>query len=121
MEAVVDKDRASALLARQLGADHLLLLTGEPVVWSAWPRLRGRAICNASPGSLQALSFESGTMGPKIEAACDFVRQTGKSAAIGALEDAVRIIDGDAGTAIRPSGELVFYAEIGTTDERNAL
>jgi carbamate kinase len=113
VEAVIDKDRASALLARELGADRLLLLTDEPVVWSAWPRLRGRAICKASPGSLEALTFESGTMGPKVEAACDFVTHTGKSAAIGALEDAVRIIDGEAGTAIGPSGELVFYAENG--------
>ena len=121
VEAVIDKDRASALLARELGADQLLLLTEEPVVWSAWPRPRGRAICTGSPGSLQALSFESGTMGPKIEAACDFVMQTGKSAAIGALEDAIRIVGGEAGTAIRASGELDFYAENGATDERDAL
>jgi hypothetical protein len=56
-------------------------------------------------------------MGPKIEAACDFVTHTGKTAAIGALEDAVRIIDGKAGTTIRPSGELVFCAENGGSYE----
>jgi carbamate kinase len=111
VEAVIDKDRASALLARELGADGLLLLTGEPVVWSAWPRTRGRAICSASPGVLRALSFEPGTMGPKVEAACDFVTGTGKTAYIGVLEDAARIVDGHAGTTIRPSGALAFYAD----------
>jgi carbamate kinase len=113
VEAVIDKDSASALLARELGADRLLLLTGEPVVWSAWPRPRGRAIRSASPRALDALSFESGTMAPKIEAACEFVGQTGKIASIGALEDAVDIVNGRSGTAIRPSGELAFYAENG--------
>jgi carbamate kinase len=121
VEAVIDKDRASALLARELGADRLLLLTGEPVVWSAWPRPRGCAIRNASPGSLEALTFESGTMGPKIEAACNFVTHTGKIAAIGAIEDAVRIVDGEAGTTIDPSGELVFYADNGCRTERDGL
>ncbi len=115
VEAVVDKDHASGLLARGLGADRLLLLTGEPVVWSAWPRARGRAIRSASPESLQTLRFEAGTMGPKIEAACDFVRQTGNIACIGALEDAVRIVDGRAGTTIRPRGELVYYAGNGVS------
>jgi carbamate kinase len=110
VEAVIDKDRASALLAIKLGADRLLLLTDQPAVWSAWPRARGRAIRSASPGSLEALTFEPGTMGPKIEAACEFVSHTGNTAAIGALEDAVRIIDGEAGTAIHASGELVFHA-----------
>ena len=109
VEAVIDKDHASALLARELGADRLLLLTGEPVVWSAWPSSRGRAIRSASPGALAALSFEPGTMGPKIEAACEFVETTGNTACIGALEDAVRIVEGRSGTAIRPCGELDFY------------
>ena len=121
VEAVIDKDRASALLARELGADRLLLLTGEPVVWSAWPRPQGRAIRNASPGSLEALTFESGTMGPKIEAACNFVTHTGKIAAIGAIEDAARIVDGEVGTTIGPSGELVFYPDNGCRTERDGL
>lgn len=109
IEAVVDKDHASALLARELAADRLLLLTGEPVVWSAWPRDAGRAIRSASPGSLAALSFEPGTMGPKIEAACEFVAKTGNVACIGALEDAARIVADEAGTAIHPRGDLCFY------------
>jgi carbamate kinase len=109
VEAVIDKDRASALLARELEADRLLLLTDEPAVWSAWPRARGRAIRSASPTSIAQLTFEPGSMGPKVEAACDFVAHTGATAAIGALEDAVRIIDSEAGTAIAPSGDLVFY------------
>jgi len=121
VEAVIDKDRASALLARELGAERLLLLTEESVVWSAWPRRQGRAIRSASPGSLQALTFESGTMGPKIEAACDFVTHTGNIAAIGALDDAVRVLDGEAGTAIRSEGELTFYSEYGAGGERDTL
>lgn len=109
VEAVIDKDRASALLARELGADRLLLLTDEAAVWSAWPRSQGRAIRSASPASLAELTFEPGSMGPKIEAACDFVAHTGATAAIGALEDAVRIINGETGTTITVSGDLLFY------------
>jgi carbamate kinase len=120
VEAVIDKDHASALLARELGADGLLLLTGEPVVWSAWPRAGGRPICTASPGALQALTFEAGTMGPKVEAACDFVTRTGKTAYIGALEDAARIVEGRAGTAIRPSVELAFYDDESMNRARDA-
>ena len=60
-------------------------------------------------------------MGPKVEAACEFVTHTGRIAAIGAIEDAVRIIDGKAGTTIRASGELVFYPENGCRAERDAL
>lgn len=109
VEAVIDKDRASALLAREIGAERLLLLTDEPAVWSAWPRSRGRAIRSASSASLEELTFEPGSMGPKIEAACDFVAHTGATAAIGALEDAVRIMDGETGTTITPSGDLVYH------------
>ena len=109
VEAVVDKDHVSALLARELEADGLLLLTDEPAVWSAWPRERGRAIRSASPTDLAALDFEPGSMGPKVEAACDFVGRTGKPAAIGALEDAVNVIAGHAGTAIRVEAGLEFY------------
>jgi carbamate kinase len=60
-------------------------------------------------------------MGPKIEAACNFVTHTGKIAAIGAIEDAVRIVDGEVGTTIGPSGELVFYADNGFRTERDGL
>lgn len=120
VEAVVDKDHASALLARELDADSLLLLTGEPVVWSAWPRARGRAISSASPAALQGLTFEAGTMGPKVEAACEFATRSDKTAYIGALEDAARIVEGRAGTAIRPSGELAFYADDSVNVARDA-
>jgi len=109
VEAVIDKDRASALLARELEADRLLLLTDEPAVWSAWPREHGQPIRSASPASLEDLSFDPGSMGPKVEAACDFVARTGKTAAIGALADAVSIADGEIGTTIRPTGSLSLY------------
>lgn len=109
VEAVVDKDRVSALLAVELGAERLLLLTDEPALWNAWPRERGRAIRRASPPALAPLEFETGSMGPKVEAACDFVVRTGGSAGIGALEDAARILAGEAGTVIEPSAALELY------------
>ncbi|MDX1431200.1 MAG: carbamate kinase [Gammaproteobacteria bacterium] len=108
-EAVIDKDHVSALLARELAADMLLLLTDQPAVWSTWPPEGGRAIRSASPEAMRRLRFEAGSMAPKVEAACTFAEQTGRSAAIGALEDAARIASGEAGTLIRTSAALTYY------------
>jgi carbamate kinase len=106
VEAVVDKDLASALLATRLGADFLLLLTDQPAVFSDWPEPALRPIGSATVEELQALSFEQGTMGPKVEAACRFAAATGGSAAIGALTDAAKILNGSAGTQLRPVHRL---------------
>jgi carbamate kinase len=100
VEAVIDKDRASSLLARELEADALLLLTDVDGVYADWGAPNPRLIHRISPPELQSLRFESGTMGPKVEAACEFVSQTGGIAGIGALSDAQRILDGRAGTLI---------------------
>lgn len=100
VEAVIDKDRASALLASQLDADFLLLLTDVDAVYSNWGTSSQRAIHRANVAELQQKAFADGSMGPKVEAACEFVNQTGKYAAIGALEQAVGILNGNAGTWI---------------------
>jgi carbamate kinase len=99
-EAVIDKDRFSALLADRLDAEMLLLLTDVPMVFQDWPEPACRPIRRATAGQLRGLSFEPGTMAPKIDAACSFVEATGKRAAIGAISDAIRILEGTAGTLV---------------------
>jgi carbamate kinase len=101
VEAVVDKDLASALLATNLGADLLLLLTDQPGVYWDWPSSASTPIRSADVETLRAHGFEPGTMGPKVEAACRFAAATGKDAAIGALQDASRILEGSTGTRVR--------------------
>jgi carbamate kinase len=100
VEAVIDKDRAGALLARELQADVYLMLTDVKAVYENWGQPGARAIRRASPAALERLSFAPGSMEPKVEAACEFVRETGGVAAIGALEDAASLVNGDAGTII---------------------
>ncbi len=102
VEAVIDKDYAAALLAEQIDADVLLLLTDVPAVWSQWPAsATSRQIRHTSPTALRAYQFESGSMAPKVEAACRFSERTGRIAAIGAMEDAQAILEGRAGTIVR--------------------
>jgi carbamate kinase len=101
VEAVVDKDRAAALLAEQLDADALLLLTDVPRVVAGWGTAAAVEIDRATPTQLRHLAFAAGSMGPKVEAACRFVERTGGRAAIGALDDAEAVLAGRAGTQIR--------------------
>ena len=101
VEAVIDKDLAAALLAEQLDADMLLLLTDVAAVEADWGTENARPIRGASPDELRALMFAAGSMGPKVEAACRFVEQTGRVAAIGALADAREIVAGRRGTLIQ--------------------
>lgn len=101
VEAVIDKDLASALLAHALAADALLLLTDVPAVLDSWPH--GTPIGHATPRELRARDFAAGSMGPKIEAACRFVEQGGALAAIGALDDAAAMLGGERGTIVRAS------------------
>jgi carbamate kinase len=100
VEAVIDKDFAAALLARRLDADFLLLLTDVAAVERDWGTASARPIARAGSPELRSLAFEPGSMQPKVEAACRFVEATGATAAIGALEDAVRVIAGEAGTTV---------------------
>ena len=100
VEVVVDKDRASALLAAQLKADLLVMATDVDGVYVDWGRITARRIEQTTPTELCSYGFASGSMGPKVEAACNFVEQTGGRAAIGALEDLDKIVAGTAGTQI---------------------
>jgi carbamate kinase len=102
VEAVVDKDLASALLARQLGADLLLLLTDVAAVELDWGTAHARPTHTVTPAELANYSFAAGSMAPKVEAACSFVRATGKRAVIGALADTALLVEGAAGTIVVP-------------------
>jgi carbamate kinase len=102
VEAVIDKDLAAELLARGLDADYLLMLTDVTAVMRGWGTTDAAPIRQSTPSELRRLEFANGSMGPKVEAACRFVEATGGSAAIGALEDAVQIAAGKAGTTVTP-------------------
>jgi carbamate kinase len=100
VEAVVDKDLSTALLAEGLGADLLMLLTDVDAVYEGWGSPGARALSRVTPEALRRLELEPGTMGPKAEAVCRFVEATGRPAAIGALEDAPSILRGARGTRV---------------------
>jgi carbamate kinase len=100
VEAVVDKDLASAQLAIALDAVALLLLTDVPAVEHGWDTDTPRPIRRASPRALRAGGFAAGSMGPKAEAAARFTERTGRAAAIGALDEAALLLDGVHGTTI---------------------
>ena len=100
VEAVIDKDRASAVLARDLHADLLVIATDTDAVYVGWGTPGQRAIPTASPDDLAAFEFAAGSMGPKVEAACDFVRSTGKDAVIGSLANLPALLAGTDGTRI---------------------
>jgi carbamate kinase len=111
VECVIDKDLASELLARELGADLFVMLTDAEAVFSDWGTPGQRAIRAASPAALDPRSFAAGSMGPKVDAACRFATATGKRAAIGALSDLSRIIAGEAGTTISNQISGVRHAD----------
>ena len=100
VEVVIDKDRASALLARQLGARLLILATDADGVYENWGSDEADFIKRATPEELSGMEFESGSMGPKVEAACDFVRRTGERAVIGSLSEISGMVEGTSGTQI---------------------
>jgi carbamate kinase len=103
VEAVVDKDLTASLMAERLGADRLVLLTDVPAVSLDWGTPDARPLRHVTVDELRAQGFASGSMGPKVDAACRFVERTGGTAAIGALADAAAIIDGHAGTIVWPA------------------
>lgn len=100
VEAVVDKDLASGLLAATLKTDKLLLLTDVDAVYADYGSDAARAIARTSPALLGKRSFPPGSMAPKIEAAATFVDVTKGAAAIGRLDNALRLVDGSAGTQV---------------------
>jgi carbamate kinase len=100
VEAVIDKDLASALLAADLGADALLIVTDVDAVYADWGTPDQRAIRRATPEALAASEFAEGSMGPKVRAACQFAEQTGGVAAIGSINDTQALLRGEAGTVV---------------------
>jgi carbamate kinase len=118
VEAVIDKDLSAALLARDLGADALLMLTDVDAVHAGWGTPEARPIARASPRTLREFAFAAGSMAPKVEAACRFVG-TGAPrplfvrtdrlpvrpfAAIGAMADVSAILRGEKGTRVEADG-----------------
>jgi carbamate kinase len=106
-EAVIDKDLTAALLAEELKADFLLILTDVPNVYTDFGTPQQRPVLDATPDELRQGGFPDGSMKPKTEAAARFVERTGGLAAIGALDAADEIIHGNAGTLIRPELPIV--------------
>jgi len=113
VEAVIDKDRASALLARDVGADILIMATDAQAVFLGYGTPQQRAIMPADPDVLldeYKAEFAAGSMLPKVVAACDFAMATGKPAAIGALSDIDAMLTGTAGTRISAETTGVTFA-----------
>ena len=102
VEAVIDKDLAGAFLARELSADLYVMATDVQGVYLDWGTPSARLISRATPEEISRHEFPAGSMGPKVEAACRFVSETGNRAAIGALSEIGTIISGSTGTHIVP-------------------
>ena len=114
VEAVIDKDRASALLARDVSADLLIMATDASAVFTGFGTPQQRSIVAANPGALLTdyqAEFAAGSMLPKVIAASDFAQATGKPAAIGALADIDAMLDGTAGTRVTTSVAGVEFAD----------
>jgi carbamate kinase len=100
VEAVIDKDLCSALIATELQADCLIIATDVDAVYLDWGLPTQRAVGQTTPQALAANAFAAGSMAPKVEAACGFVRASGRRAAIGALGDIEALLAGHRGTQI---------------------
>ena len=98
VEVVIDKDRASSLLAFELEADLLIMATDTDGVYLDWGTEEARRIERTTPDEIEKYEFAAGSMGPKVEAAADFVSRTGQRAVIGALADIPAMVEGTAGT-----------------------
>lgn len=112
VEAVVDKDLATAVIANHLDADLFIIATDVNAACVNFQKEGERKIAKANPAALEALSaeFAAGSMGPKVQAVINFVKATGKDAAIGSLSDIEDIVAGKAGTRVSLSvDEVVFY------------
>jgi carbamate kinase len=113
VEAVIDKDLASALLAIDLEADVLAIVTDVDAVYSNWGTPEQKPISRADPATLRTQGFAEGSMGPKVLAACEFVEKTGKRAVIGSMADTPALLAGTAGTSVTLDAEGLELAESG--------
>jgi carbamate kinase len=111
VEAVIDKDLASALLAIDLDADLLAIVTDVDAAYANWGTPEQRAIRRADPATLRAQGFAEGSMGPKVLAACEFVEKTGRRAVIGSMADTPALLAGTAGTTVTLDAEDLEMAE----------
>ena len=109
IEAVIDKDLCSSLLASQLDADLLVIATDVNAAFIDFGKPTQKAIGQAHPDDMEKLGFAAGSMGPKVQAACEFARQTGKTAVIGSLSDIEAIVQGSAGTRISTAKPGITY------------
>ena len=109
IEAVTDKDLCSSLLATQLEADLLVIATDVNAAFIDFGKPTQKAIGQAHPDDMEKLGFAAGSMGPKVQAACEFARQTGKTAVIGSLSDIEAIVQGTAGTRISTAKPGITY------------
>src|SRR4029453_6097444 len=100
VEAVIDKDLASELLAREVGADLFVMATDVDGVYTGWGTPEQRNLERGTPSELRARPFAAAPVGPKVEAAARFVEATGNRAVIGGLNEIEAIVDGGAGTQV---------------------
>jgi carbamate kinase len=98
VEVVIDKDRASSLLAFELDADLLILATDTDGVYLDWGTKSEKIIIKTTPDEIRNYEFDEGSMGPKVEAACSFVERSGQRAVIGSLKDIEGMVNGTTGT-----------------------
>ncbi len=124
VEAVVDKDLSAALLAQQLDADTLVLVTDVDAVQAGWGTPEAYPIRHAHPEQLRDLQFAAGSMAPKVEAACRFVEATSHAAVIGSLDQIGKLVTQSAGTivtgesTIPTEGHLMFSKIVVALDGR---
>ena len=85
------------------------MLTDVTAVEHDWGSPCARAILCICPTALREMDFPPGSMGPKVQAACQFVDRTGATAGIGRLTDAAAILAGDAGTLVVPDREEILW------------
>ena len=109
IEAVIDKDLATELLARELEADLFVILTDADAVYIDYGKPEAKRIRAATPAALAGFDFPAGSMGPKVEAACNFASVTGKRAVIGALADLPKILRNEAGTHVSVEADGLCY------------
>jgi carbamate kinase len=100
IEAVIDKDHSSGFLAAALNADAFLMLTDVAGVFTDWGKPDQALLRYTTPLELTSMSFPAGSMGPKVDAACNFAKATGGFAAIGRLADCLELVNGTTGTRI---------------------
>jgi len=103
VEAVIDKDLASELLAREVEAELFVMATDVDGVYADWGTPQQRRLERATPGGLRRSEFAAGSLGPKVDAALRFVEATGKRSAIGSLDQIEQIVNGTAGTQVASS------------------